>query len=122
MGSEAHFLYLQNQGVNIAALLICASFGNTLGGMSCYLIARWGGRTLVKKYLKHDDEKLELWVKKLDGRGEFMALLCWLPIIGELIAAALGFVSNKVVYVLVFMLVGKFLRYVVVAGLWASLR
>jgi membrane protein YqaA with SNARE-associated domain len=111
MGSEVYVLFLQNKGFSLEALLIVASIGNTLGGLSCYGLARWGGPIIVKKYLKHDQDKLEVWQRKLTGKSEWVALLCWLPFVGEIIATALGFISKKIIWISIYMFIGKFLRY-----------
>jgi len=111
MGSEAYVLYLQNNDFSLLAILMFASIGNTLGGLSCYGLARWGGPVIVQKYLKHDQQKLKLWESRLTGKSEWVALLCWLPFVGELIATVLGFFSKKVIRVSLYMFVGKFLRY-----------
>lgn len=122
MGSEAHFLYLQDQGESLLGLLISASLGNTLGGMSCYAIARFGGIPLIKKYLKHDEQKLATWEKKLEGKSEFMAMFCWLPFVGELIATALGLVSKRTFKVLTYMYIGKLGRYLILASAFKELK
>jgi len=112
LGSEALLIYLEQQGMNHFVLISMASLGNTLGGMSCYYIAKIGGRPLIKKYLKHNEQKLDSWKKKLHSKGEWTALLCWLPFVGEIIASALGLISDKPIKVALFMLIGKLFRYI----------
>jgi membrane protein YqaA with SNARE-associated domain len=78
--------------------------------MTCYLIGSLGGKQLVIKLLSMKPEKLESWSKRAVG-SEYLALLSWLPFIGELIAAALGIVSKRWLRIIVFMFIGKLLRY-----------
>ena len=43
-----------------------------------------------------------------------MAFFAFLPIIGSVIAVALGFLRSNIIYVSLYMLAGKVLRYVLV--------
>lgn len=45
--------------------------------------------------------------------GNWLALLAWVPIIGDLITLALGFYKAKPFGTMVLLLVGKFLRFLV---------
>ncbi len=122
LGSEAYLLFLQNKGISNELLILFATLGNTLGGLSCYAIARYGGIPLMKKYLKQSDEKIELWQKRLSGKSEWTAFFCWLPLVGELIAAVLGLISKRTLRISFYMLVGKALRYLFLLGLMEKLR
>lgn len=118
LGSEAYFLFLQNEGKSLIILLFVASLGNTLGAMSCYFIGRYGGSSLITKYLKYSPEKIELWRGRIDRyHPEWLAFFSWLPFIGELIAAVLGIVSKKSFPIIFFMFLGKLLRYVLLGFL-----
>ena len=114
MSSEAHLLYLQNNDFSVFHLLLVATIGNSLGSMTCYYIGRYGGRDLVGKIFKHDSEKIDLWKKRLNKKPEYWALLCWLPIVGELIATVLGLISNNSIKIFMLMFLGKLARYAVV--------
>lgn len=113
LGSEAHVLYLLSEGHPFLSILLVASIGNTLGGMTCYFIALYGGRPLIKKVFKYDDEKLDRWEKKLSGKYEWAALFCWLPIVGEIIATVLGLLSEKKSLIFILMFAGKLGRYLI---------
>ena len=59
-------------------------------------------------------EKINRMRVYLSGRGSWMAFLAFLPIIGSVIAVALGFLRSNIIYVSLYMLAGKVLRYVLV--------
>lgn len=122
LGSEAYFIYLFEIGEDPYPLIISASLGNTLGGMTCYGIARVWGRPGILKILREKQDRLRLWESRLSGKGEWLAILCWLPFIGEIIAAVLGLFSNKSIRILFFMLVGKFLRYLLLLMVISDLK
>ena len=97
--------------------LFVASIGNWIGGLSSYLIGRIGSWNTIEKYLRVKRKNILLWKKKIDSWGGILAFLCWLPVLGDPIAIALGFFRTNVVIVAVFMLIGKFVRYLI----WAMI-
>ena len=111
LGSEVLFLYLQKNDFHLYTLIFVAGLGNTLGGMTCYFIARYGGLPLIKKYLVKDEAKILSWKEKVEGRGEWLALFSWLPLVGELIPTALGLSSTRMLKICLLIFIGKTLRY-----------
>ena len=110
--SEVYFIYLMQSEHDIWLLLLSASVGNTIGGMTCYFIGRYGGRALIKKVFKKGEDKLDYWEHKLRGRSEWTALFSWLPFIGEFLSAVIGLIPGRVFHVLGFMFIGKLVRYI----------
>lgn len=95
-------------------LLVVASIGNTLGGMTNYAIGRWiPGQRLFKRLLV-DPARTERWRGAIQRHGPWTALLCWLPVIGDVIAIALGFFRAPIVPSAALMFIGKAVRYAVV--------
>jgi len=60
---------------------------------------------------------IERWQAQIQRFGSSMALLCWLPLIGDIIGIALGFFRAPLVPTFLFMALGKLLRYLFV---WAA--
>lgn len=112
--SEALLLAMTQGPWSSAALLVTAGVGNTLGGLTNYLIGRWlaAGRPVGR--LRQDPAKAERWRRTVERYGAWCALLCWLPVIGDPIALALGFFRTRPVPVAGLMFVGKVARYAVV--------
>ncbi len=113
LSSEVVFSILLSCGLNPVACLACASIGNTLGGMTCYWIGLLGKVEWMEKYLKIKYEKVEKMLSWMQNKGSILALLTFLPVIGDVIAVALGFMRSNVWYVLLFMFIGKVIRYIV---------
>jgi membrane protein YqaA with SNARE-associated domain len=87
--------------------LITATAGNTLGGLSSYAVGRFlpEGKSLpVQKILQR--------VKRY---GSPILLLAWTPWIGDPLCVAAGWLRLNVWQCIVFMAIGKFVRYWVVA-------
>ena len=107
-------LVLPSTGLNPVICLIAASVGNVLGSLTCYGMGRLGRMDWLEKYFHMKREKVERMQAYLNGRSAFMAFFAFLPIIGSVIAVALGFLRSNIWVVSASMLLGKVLRYVLV--------
>lgn len=110
--SEALFVVLLGSGYDPLTCLLVATTGNSLGGATNLLIGRWGRK-------KFDPEQPP-WGTKLIGRyGSTLALLSWVPIVGDPLLIALGYYRTPWPATLLFMVIGKLARY---AALWYSYK
>jgi membrane protein YqaA with SNARE-associated domain len=100
-------------------LLLTASVGNTLGGLTNYAIGRWIPDGKLMRWLRIDPGKAERWSGLVRRYGSWAALLCWLPVIGDPIAIALGLFRARFLPVVLLMFIGKAVRY---AAVLAALR
>jgi membrane protein YqaA with SNARE-associated domain len=85
-----------------------ATLGNTLGGMSSYLIGRIIPQSKPLKGLAT--------IRKYGSPG---LLLSWVPIIGDPLCVAAGWIRLNPWLCLLFIAIGKFARYIIVAALAA---
>lgn len=115
MSSEAVLAALIAVGLNPVGCVVAAAVGNTLGGMTCYWIGSLGKTEWIRK-LGISDEKLEKAKRFLAGRGAWMAFFAFLPTIGEAIAVVLGLMRSNPRLTAFAMLIGKALRYGLIAG------
>lgn len=81
--------------------------GNWLGGVTTYYIGRIGRWEWIERWFKVKHETLEKQKVKIDKYGVWMALLSWVPIVGDVIVVALGFYKSKPFLTLLLLLVGK---------------
>lgn len=110
--SELVLVALVKLGLSPALCVLSAALGNTVGGMTCYYIGRLGRTDWVEKYLRVKPEKVERMQRFLQGKGALMAFFVFLPIVGEVIAIALGLMRSNVWITTLSMFTGKLLRYV----------
>ena len=103
----ALFAYLQHYPDDAALAVSVATLGNTAGGMTSYLI----GRFIPSKKL---DSKAIQHVRRY---GAPVTLLAWLPIVGDALSVAAGWLRIHWAAVLGFMATGRLLRYIAVAAL-----
>lgn len=93
--------------------LIIATTGNTLGGWLNYGIGYLGKPEWLIK-LGATKEKIENWKQKINQYGVWLALLSWLPFVGDVIGIALGFFRANLFLSFLFIAIGKFIRYAVI--------
>ena len=101
---------------NVWTVVVVASLGNTVGGMVSFLLGWLCKWQWLEKVLKVDRVKLERIRLRVTRYGYPAALFAWLPFAGDLIAIAMGLMRFKPWLTALLMFVGKFLRYLVVAG------
>ena len=93
--------------------LLIASTGNTLGSYLNFGIGYIGNPEWLKK-LRVKQKTIESWKASIQKYGVWLALLSWLPIVGDIIGIALGFFRANIFWSFLFMAIGKFIRYLVV--------
>jgi membrane protein YqaA with SNARE-associated domain len=91
-----------------------ATLGNSLGGLTNYYLGKFGKFLWMKKseVAEKKQNKLMQYVTKY---GSLCALLSWVPIIGDPLLVILGFMRVKLLPVAIYMVLGKLIRYIVIA-------
>lgn len=109
--SEAHLLYLLSQDYNPYLLLLSCSTGNTLGGITSFYLGYFCKWRWLEKYLRIQRSKVESYQLAINKYGSWLALFCWLPFVGDVIAVALGLFRLKWQKIFFLMFLGKAVRY-----------
>ena len=109
-GSEAVlFGVLKLHPQQFWSALAVATLGNTLGGMSSYLIGRIIPQTKPLRGLA-----------TLQKYGSATLLLAWMPIIGDPLCVAAGWLRLNPWLSALFIAIGKFARYWIIAAMAAK--
>ena len=87
------------------------TLGNWLGSVFTFWIGWIGKWEWIEKWFKVKPETLQKQKEKVDRYGAWLALTCWVPFVGDVIAIALGFYKTRPLWTIVLMLVGKFVRF-----------
>lgn len=111
--SEAVMVGLIAAGLDPVQLVVYGTIGNTLGSMFNYGVGRLGKPEWISRYLHVKDEQLKKTERFLAGRGAWMGVLTFLPILGSAISVALGLMRANVVITATSVLIGKLARYVI---------
>ena len=102
--------------------ILVATVGNTMGGMVTYFMGYGAKKAFAK-------EKPVIHLRWLQRLGAPVLLLSWVPLIGDALCAMAGWLKLPWRGVLLWMSVGKFIRFVVMTaallwipdGFWQSL-
>ena len=92
-----------------------ATVANTAGGMTSWLIGRLIPRR-DEATLKPAQQRALRWLR---NHGEWALLLSWVPVVGDALCVAAGWVRVNPWLALLMMAIGKFARYLAFAGGWA---
>lgn len=107
----ALFAYLTAYPDRVALALAVATVGNTAGGMTSYLI----GRLVPQRKL---EPRALGWLQRY---GAVATLFAWLPLVGDALCVAAGWLRIRWYAALGFMALGRFARYLAVAQGTAAL-
>jgi len=112
MSSEGILLLMLSQQYEPVSCLMIATIGNSLGGLTNYGLGMFGNALWFKRFgIK--EEKLITFQERIQKRGYLLAFFSWVPFIGDPMTIALGFFKVPFIPVLFFIVLGKFLRYLV---------
>jgi len=109
-GSEVVLGYLAHQRTYSAwTLLAVASLGNTLGALTTWGIGFWlAGRLQPEKHLAAARQRALERVRRF---GSPALLLSWLPVIGDPLCFAAGYLRLPLLASILFIALGKTARY-----------
>lgn len=111
--SDALYVAALAAGMNPVATLAVGTAGNWMGGVTTYFIGRLCKWEWTEKHFKVKRETLDKYKSYIDKYGVWMALLSWVPFVGDVIALALGFFKTPAVQTIFLLGVGKFARFAV---------
>ncbi|MGJ7095214.1 YqaA family protein [Vibrio hannami] len=100
------------QQYSVTTVVLVSTIGNTLGGMTNYWLGLWLPNRTQKE--KHGHKAIR-WLTK---HGYFALLFSWLPVIGDPLCLAAGWLRMKFLPCLILVAIGKALRYSLLAALF----
>lgn len=109
--SELVMIGLLTAGTDPSDLLLWGTAGNTLGSLFNYGVGSLGREEWITKWTKVSPEKLEKGKRWVQNYGAWAGLLAWTPLLGSVITVALGFLRARLVYSMITVGIGKYLRY-----------
>lgn len=116
-GSEVLLAYLVNSGEFTTRLLVSvATIGNSLGAMTTWLV---GFLVATKISSQRVTKTLSAnAVETLQKRGAWILIFSWLPILGDGLCLAAGWLRLDIWRCLGAIVIGKALRYIVIATIF----
>jgi membrane protein YqaA with SNARE-associated domain len=112
-GSEVLLAYLGTEpGHDALILLLVASAGNTLGGMTSWGLGWWIRYRFPLRRMEKSEHRKAL--ERIQRWGSPVLLLSWLPVIGDPLCLVAGWLRMHWAKALVFIAIGKAARYAVI--------
>ncbi len=113
-GSEAVLAYMvNNQQHAVAYLVAVATLGNTLGALSTWWLGVWAAKKYPAETLLSDKQRKSL--QTVRHWGSWALLFSWLPLVGDGLCFAGGWLRLSLFSSLLAIFFGKVLRYIAVA-------
>ena len=98
-------------------IIIVATLGGYFGCLMNYGIAGYGAPALIQRFYDLDSmtqhqhwERVQTTVKKY---GTVMLFFSWLPVIGELLTVAAGFMKIPLIPFSIWVIVGRIVRFLI---------
>ncbi|MBP3331819.1 MAG: DedA family protein [Tidjanibacter sp.] len=98
--------------------IVVATLGNWLGGLTSYWVGYIGKWEWIERWFRVKRETIEKHSAAMKRWGSLMALLTWVPFVGDVMAIALGFYRVDFWKMSIFMFIGKCGRFVMWAWLY----
>jgi len=111
-GSEAVLLYMLREGAAAPLVLwAVASLGNILGGVSGWIIGWWAARMARGRRVLRNNHHYRRACMRLRRWGSPALLFSWLPVVGDPLCVAAGWLRVGFFSALTFIALGKAVRY-----------
>lgn len=110
--SEAVLVWVVSDTGQYWLPVLLATLGNTLGGMTTYGLGR-----VINWQISDDNARHEKARELVQRWGGLSLLFSWLPLIGDGLCLAAGWLRINSVVALIYMALGKFARYYAIAFL-----
>ncbi|MSP27804.1 MAG: DedA family protein [Methylococcales bacterium] len=117
VGSEAILAFMvANKLYAIQSLLIVATIGNTLGALTTWKLGMMAAKKFpVPTHLTAQQQRALILVKK---QGSWVLFFSWLPLIGDVLCFAGGWLKLPFITACLIIFLGKFSRYAMIAWLF----
>lgn len=113
-GSELLLVMLINQHTESwLSLVIFATLGNTLGSMTSFYLGHLGRFAKTPENLASSKHQKAITI--IQNYGTWGLLLAWLPIIGDMLCLIAGWLKLPVLRSSIMILLGKAIRYLIIA-------
>ncbi|MCC1497390.1 YqaA family protein [Alcanivorax sp. 1008] len=115
LSSEVVLSALLLGGLSPTTLVMVATLGNVLGSLANYALGYWASLVMVKKWLRISQDDFERAEQRFRKYGMFSLCFAWVPIVGDPLTVIAGALRVRLLWFLILVSVGKFLRYVVIS-------
>lgn len=116
IASEVLQLFFLGLGLNAVGITLAATLGNTLGGITCFMLGFLAKKEWVLKFFKIPEKRMKCADVIIQKYGYWAAAISFAPVIGEVLLIVLGMLRVNSVKVIIVMALGKFIRYALITA------
>ena len=120
LSSELVLTALLLNGLSPELLVIVATVGNVLGSLTNYGLGYWASKTVIQKWLRMTESEFVRAEERFKKYGIVALLFAWVPVIGDPLTVMAGILRIRLLWFLILVTVGKFLRYYILTTLILS--
>ena len=111
VASEVLQVFFLGLGLNAVGITLAATLGNTLGGITCFLLGSLASKEWVLLFFTVPEKHITRADAIVQECGFLAAGLSLLPAIGEVLVIVLGMLRANTAKVIIVMALGKLARY-----------
>lgn len=115
LSSEIVLSALLLSGLSPTTLIIIATVGNVLGSLTNYALGYGASLAVIKKWLRMSENDFLRARLRFARCGLLSLCFAWVPVIGDPLTVMAGVLRIRLLWFLVLVAAGKFLRYVVIS-------
>ena len=116
IASEVLQLFFLGLGLNAVGITRVATLGNTLGGITCFMLGFLAKKEWVLRFFKIPEKRFKRADVIIQKYGYWAAAISFAPVIGEVLLVVLGMLRADSVKVIVVMALGKLIRYALITA------
>ncbi|MCW8856352.1 MAG: DedA family protein [Kangiella sp.] len=120
LSSELVLTALLLNGFSPELLVIVATVGNVLGSLTNYGLGYWASKTVIQKWLRMTESEFVRAEERFKKYGIVALLFAWVPVIGDPLTVMAGILRIRLLWFLILVTIGKFMRYYILATLILS--
>lgn len=120
LSSELVLTALLLNGFSPELLVIVATVGNVLGSLTNYGLGYWASKTVIQKWLRMTESEFVRAEERFKKYGIVALLFAWIPVIGDPLTVMAGILRIRLLWFLILVTIGKFMRYYILATLILS--
>lgn len=115
LGVEPYFISIVSKSGQVTLPVIVASAGNSLGGLTLFLMGIAGNQWIIRIVKEEKKIILDKTTSLFRKYGNPVLLFSWVPFAGDLLVIIVGLSKPDVKTAIIYLTIGKTLRFIVLA-------
>ena len=116
IASEALLLFFLSLGLNAVGITLVATLGNTLGGITCFMLGTLASKEWLLRFFKISEKRMKRADRMIQKYGYWAASISFVPALGEALLVMLGIMRVNKTKVIIVMALGKLIRYALITA------